>query len=248
MRAAESAFVVEGVKLLSAALDCGLVPESVYVAQEALCDERVSRPLERARMAGAATYLLAPGVIERVSDTVSPQPVMAVVRSIDVALDEVASGSGPVVVCVGVRDPGNAGTIVRSAAGADFAGVVFCEGSVDPYNPKTVRATAGSLFQVPLVSGVSAGEAVSALRQKGFRLVGAEAHGGRYYADCDLAGRVALLIGNESQGVDPAVAASFDEVVTIPLARGVESLNAGIAAAILCFEALRQKRREGVAA
>ncbi len=248
MRAAASAFVVEGFKSIGVALDAGLVPESLYLSPDAMADTRVAALVERAHGAGSAVFTLGTGVLERVSDTVTPQPVLAVMRFVDVPLDEVCTGVREtvalVVVCADVRDPGNAGTIVRSAAGAGARAVIFCEGSVDPYNPKTARSSAGALFQVPLALGGAPDAVLAALATAGFRLIGASAHGGTDYSHCDLGGRVAIVVGNEAWGVDPAVAALLHDRITIPLSSGVESLNVGMAAAILCFEAGRQRREQ----
>ena len=157
-RDAERSFVVEGWKLLGEALAAGAGIESVYVGPG------VEHPLlEDAHAAGVRVFELAPDVLERVADTTTPQPVMAVVRMVDVSVDDLERRD-PVVVLVDVRDPGNAGTVLRSAEAAGAAGVVCCDGSVDVFNPKTVRASAGSVFQVPVVVG---GDAVEVLLHEG---------------------------------------------------------------------------------
>jgi TrmH family RNA methyltransferase len=239
-REAERAFVVEGVKVLSEALDAGAGVESVYLAAGAH-DPVADRAFEH----GARVFELAPGVIERVADTVTPQPVMAVVRFVDRPLADLRGG-GLLVVLVDVRDPGNAGTVLRSAEAAGAHGVVCCEGSVDVYNPKTVRASAGSLFHVPVVAG---GDPVEVLREMagwGVQRLATAAGGGLDYSDVDLTGRVAFVLGNEATGLPTEIDGLVDERVTIPMAGRTESLNVGMAAAVLCFEAARQRR--GVAA
>lgn len=241
-REAERAFVVEGVKVLSEALDAGVPVESVYLAPDGAGAEAVA---QRAFDVGARVYELAPGVIERVADTVTPQPVMAVVPFVDRPLADVA-GSDLLVVAVDVRDPGNAGTVVRSAEAAGAGGVLFCDGSVDVFNPKTVRASAGSLFHVPVVAG---GDAVQVLREMaswGTRTLATCAAGGTDYTDVDLTVPVAFVLGNEANGLPPDVEALVDERVTIPMVGRSESLNVGMAAAVLCFEAARQRRRVSV--
>ena len=152
-----------------------------------------------------------------------------------------------VVVCVDVRDPGNAGTLIRTADAAGAGGVVCCEGTVDPYNPKTVRASAGSVFHLPIVAGGEAVTAIGTLRRSGLRALGTVVRDGVDYADVDLTDRVALLFGNEASGLAPDVLAALDVPVTIPMAGRAESLNVSVTAAVLCFEVLRQRRqgREG---
>lgn len=240
-READRAFVVEGVKVLSEALDAGVSIESVYVAPGAAGEPVAQRAFD----AGARLYELAPGVLERVADTVTPQPVMAVVPFVDRPLADVRAAD-LLVVAVDVRDPGNAGTVLRSAEAAGAGGLLFCDGSVDVYNPKTVRASAGSLFHVPVVAG---GDAVQVLREMaswGVRRLATTAAGGRDYAKVDLTGPIAFVLGNEANGLPVEVEDLVDERVTIPMIGRSESLNVGMAAAVLCFEAARQ-RRAGVA-
>jgi TrmH family RNA methyltransferase len=236
-READGAFVVEGTKVLSEALDAGAPVESVYVANGAM-SEPVAR---RAFDAGCRVYELAPGVIERVADTVTPQPVMAVVPFVDRPLADLAAAD-LLVVAVDVRDPGNAGTVLRSAEAAGAGGVLFCDGSVDVYNPKTVRASAGSLFHVPVVAG---GDPVQVLREMaswGVRRLATSSAGGHDYTDVDLTTPVAFVLGNEANGLPDEIDELVDERVTIPMVGRSESLNVGMAAAVLCFEAARQRR------
>jgi TrmH family RNA methyltransferase len=235
-REAERAFVVEGAKVLSEALDAGIPVESVYLASGA------SDPVaDRAFAAGARVYELAPGVLERVADTVTPQPVMAVVRFVDRPLADLREAD-LLVVAVDVRDPGNAGTVLRSAEAAGADGVLCCEGSVDVYNPKTVRASAGSLFHVPVVAGGDPVEVLQEMAGWGIRRLATVASGGRDYSDVDLTRPVAFVLGNEANGLPAEIDGLVDERVTIPMAGRSESLNVGMAAAVLCFEAARQRR------
>ncbi|MBV9934206.1 MAG: RNA methyltransferase [Actinobacteria bacterium] len=233
-RQAERAFVLEGEKLLAEAVNAGVSVESVYLAPgAAVPDELLGR--------AARVFDLAPGVMERVADTVTPQPVLSVVPYVDVGPDVLGTATF-VVVCIDLRDPGNAGTVLRSAEAAGAEGVIFCVGAVDVYNPKTVRASAGSLFHVPVVVGGEPVSVVQALGQQGLRTLGAVAHGGVDYTATDLAAPVALVVGNEAHGLPADVTAALDACVTIPMAGRGESLNAGMATAVLCFEVARQRR------
>jgi TrmH family RNA methyltransferase len=238
VRASERAFVLEGSKLLAEALAAGIPLEAVFVDARSARDEEL---LERARAAGARVHHLEPGVVERVAGTVTPQPVLAVAPWTDVPLEAVL-GSDLVVVCVDVRDPGNAGTILRSAEAAGAGAVVFCDGSVDVFNPKTVRASAGSLFHVPVVASGPPLEVLAQLGGAGVRRYGTVARGGTPYDEVDLVGRVAVVLGNEAHGLPDGLEASLDGGLTVPMAGRAESLNVGMAAAVVCFEALRQRR------
>lgn len=233
----ERAFVIEGTKLLREALDAGAPVEAVFVAPGA------SDPsIDRAHDAGLIVFELAPGVIERVADTVTPQPVMAVVQMIDVELEAVRENTF-VVVCVDVRDPGNAGTVMRSAEAAGAGAVVSCTGSVDLYNPKTVRASAGSLFHVPVVAGGDPMHVLDTIAAWGLQRLGTDASGGVAYDEADLTRPVAIVLGNEANGLPAEVRSRLDEVVTIPMVGRSESLNVGMAASVLCLETARQRRR-----
>jgi TrmH family RNA methyltransferase len=227
-RLEEGVVVVEGALLVREAAAAGWQVEAQFLAPGA--EPAVDAP----------THPLAAGVVERVATTEHPQPVIAVVRRRTWTLDELAvlaaaSPAAPVVVMAGVADPGNAGTIIRSAEAAGVVGVVTTAGSVDVTNPKVVRASAGALFHVPVADGVP-GERLGAL---GRRLVGAVASGDVPYTACDLCAGVALVMGNEAHGIPREVA--LDGTVRIEHAGRAESLNVAMAATVLCFEALRQR-------
>ena len=232
--------MVEGVKLVEAAFDAGAEVEGVYVAPDAGGRDALSAVEDRSRARGVRVHHLAPGVIERVADTVTPQPVLAVVRTPVPTLGRL-DGATFVVVCVDVRDPGNAGAVIRLADAAGADAVVCCEGTVDPFNPKTVRASAGSVLHLPVVSGVSAGEALEVLGDLGMRRLAAEAHGATPYTEVDLVAPLALVLGNEAAGLPDGVGGRIDGGLTIPMGGRAESLNVAMAAAVLCFEVRRRR-------
>lgn len=229
--------MVEGPKVLGEALAAGAPVESVYLDPAAGADER--RVADEAAAAGCRVFDLAAGVLERVAGTVTPQGVLGVVGFVDVALEAVPDGL--VVVCADVRDPGNVGTVLRSASASGAAGVVLCDGSVDVYNPKAVRASAGAVFHVPVVAGGDPGAALDALGARGLARLGTTAHGGPAHTEVDLARPTALVLGNEATGLPAGIDAHLDGSVHIPMEGRAESLNVGMAAAVLCFEAARQR-------
>lgn len=235
-RQAERAFVLEGAKVIAEALDAGAHVEALYVGPGA-ADPVVTRAFD----AGIRVFELAPGVMEYVADTVTPQPVIAVAGYVDVPLDAVL-GAAFLVVCVDVRDPGNAGTVLRSAEASGVGAVVCCDGSVDLYNPKTVRASAGALFHVPVVAGGNPVEVLQRIGESGFRRLGTSARDGDDYTATDLTVKTALVLGNEAHGLPAELASLLDGRLTIPMEGRTESLNVGMAAAVLCFEAARQRR------
>jgi len=232
--------VVEGVKLLVSALDADAPVEAVFVDDKARSHPDVPAVLDAALEQGARVFDLAPGVLERVADTVTPQPVLAVVGMPVATLDDLA-GKPFVVVCVDVRDPGNAGAVIRVAHAAGADGVVCCGGTVDPFNPKTVRASAGSVLHIPIVVVPEALEALGALGRDGLRRLGASSRGGTPYTEADLTSPLALVLGNEASGLPARLEDHLEGRVTIPMGGGVESLNVSTAAAVLCFESARRR-------
>lgn len=224
--------------------------ESVYLdpSAEAVLAPLVTRCLD----AGLRVYDLEPGVLARVADTVTPQPILGVVPMLDVTLEAALAGepdaavertSPLVVTLVDLRDPGNAGSVLRSADAAGVDAVVFCGGSVDLYNPKTVRASAGALFHVPVVAGPAADEVLGRLGAAGLRRLATVARGGDDYTAVDLGRPTALVLGNEANGLPAGLDPLLDGAITIPMAGRAESLNVGMAAAVVCFEAARQRRQ-----
>jgi TrmH family RNA methyltransferase len=251
-RWSERAFVAEGAELIRSALDVGTPVESVYVSPDGGDDPATQEVCRRATAAGARVFSLAPGVLERVADTVTPQPVLAVLPMLTGAddADRQAWPTGPdpgslVVVLVDVRDPGNAGTVLRAADAAGATAVVFAAESVDPYNPKTVRSSAGSLFHVPFTVRPDPAAVAAALAAAGFRTLATVVRDGEDYAGLDWSVPTAVFFGNESSGLDLSLTARLDGAVAIPMAGRAESLNVGVATAVVAFEAFRQRRGGG---
>jgi TrmH family RNA methyltransferase len=233
-REAERAFVIEGVKLVEEALAEGVAVDEVFTS--------VAGDLERYAEAGASPYLVDGDVLDRVLDTVSSQGVAAIAPRQPAALDDALLGGAPLLVLVGLNDPGNAGTLLRAAEAAGCGAVVFCEGSVDPFAPKCVRASAGSIFRVPVASEGEAGRVLEWLGDRSVRRLGTSAHGGVAYDAAALHGPFALVLGSEARGLPPEVEASIDDLVHIPMAGRAESLNVAVAGAVVLFEAARQRR------
>jgi TrmH family RNA methyltransferase len=226
--------VVEGPVLVAEAVAAGWRCEAQFVP------EGSAGAIDGA----GGVFELADGVFERVASTETPQPPLAIVAVPDGHTPDLLSTASFVVVLDRVSDPGNLGTILRSAEAAGADVVVLTPGSVDPYNPKVVRASAGALFHVP-VTTAEIDDVVAA----GFELFGTTSHGvaGRTvvpYTDADLTGRIAIVMGNEAAGLADRTA--IDQWVTIPHAGRSESLNVAMATTVLAFEAARQ-RRTGVA-
>lgn len=230
------AFLVEGARALTEALDS---PQAL----DALFGSDPSHPLVgRARAAGIPTTHVTEQVMSRLSRTVTPQGLIGISRFVDVPLEALPPSPACVAVLHAVRDPGNAGTVLRSADAAGADAVVFSSSSVDVYNAKTVRASAGSLFHVPVVRGVETPTAVGALRSRGCRILAMDAKGEADLEEVDLVDPVAFVFGNEAWGLPEDVARLADATVRVPIAGGAESLNLAAAATVCLFEWARQRR------
>jgi TrmH family RNA methyltransferase len=207
-------------------------PDILAIAESAV---EHAIPVRSATDAAAATL----------SETVTPQGVVAVCRSVSVAVDAIPLRPRLVPVLAEARDPGNAGTVVRCADAAGADAVVFTHGSVDPQGGKAVRASAGSIFHLPVAVGATTSEAVSLLRDRGLGIVAADGRGDRdlHSADDVLAKPTAWIFGNEAWGLPPDLLNLADDVIRVPIYGRAESLNLATAAA-LCLYASAQRQRE----
>ena len=232
----------EGFNLLREALLSGVELVQVFLGERARRRpdfEDIAARLEAGQAAGHWESFALPGdLLERTAHTESPQGALAVFRPRAFSLAEAIAGDGPALLLDRLADPGNIGLILRTAEAAGAAGLIVTPGTADPLNPKCVRASAGSVFRVP-VAHASLDAAAAALQGGRRRLYATSPHGGVEYTAAELAGRVALLLGQEGGGLDPALLERF-EAIRIPTGR-VESLNVAMAAGVLLYEARRQR-------
>lgn len=242
-RAQRGAFVVEGPQAVDAALHSAV--SELYVTREAA--DRYATLVERARAQGAQVHTASEDVLAAMAETRQPQGLIAVCPLVTVGLEAALAAATKrplrcVVMLDRANDPGNAGTVIRTADALGVGAVIFTEGSVDPHNGKVVRSTAGSLFHIPIAADISVSDAIGALVAAGYVLVAADAQGsvhlGTMGAEAVLCGPVAWVIGNEAHGVHEDLRAAAHETVSIPMSGGAESLNMAAAAAI-CLYATR---------
>jgi TrmH family RNA methyltransferase len=192
---------------------------------------------------GARVHEVGPAVLRSLTDTVTSQGAVAVVSVHTVSVADLATDL--VLVLGEVRDPGNAGTLARSALAAGASGAVFVTGTVDPFGPKTIRSSAGTIFHLPVVTSVALDEALDELRARGLQVLGAEAGADKSIYEADLRAPTAVVVGNEAWGLPDGARELVDEVVSIPMRGPVESINAGIAGSVMLFEAARQRASVG---
>jgi RNA methyltransferase, TrmH family len=235
---------IEGVRIVEEAIRSGLRFRAVLFKESA---PNLAERLLPQIGAHVETLLLADKLFDGAVPSETPQGVAALVRLRDFSLDDILERlqMGPVVVVVGLQDPGNLGTILRSAEAFGSAGVVLGEGTVSAFNSKVIRASAGSLFRIPFVIGKTAGglEAVLAkFRTQAVRTIATSSHKGTPIDQAELTGSAAVFIGSEGSGLPRGLMSQVDELVAIPHTAQVESLNAGVAGSIVLYEATRQRR------
>lgn len=230
---------IEGLKLLEEAMRSGLRITTVFVVPEA---EPAIRTF--GLPPGTEVLIATKEILDSALDTETPQPIAALVEMPDWTLAHILGPgrkSAPMILVVAaLQDPGNLGTIVRSAEAFGATGIVLLPGTVSPWNPKAVRASAGSIFRVPIIAA-TADECFTSLRQAGTHILTTTVEAAQPVDLANLGGPVAFVIGNEGNGVPADLAKHADSAITIPCPGPVESLNAAVAASLLLYEASRQR-------
>ncbi len=244
-RQRERAFLAEGPQAVAAAFSSGAQVSDLFVTVPAR--SRHSGLVTAIADAGIGVHTVSGEVMDELAQTVTPQGLLAVCGFIDVPLTELAAPVlSLVALLANVRDPGNAGTVLRTADAAGAHAVVFADASVDPYNGKCVRASAGSLFHLPVVAGARLNDAVAAMREAGLRIVAADGRAGRSLDEPDVQARLAeptaWMFGNEAWGLPPELVALADETVAVPIYGRAESLNLAAAAAVCLYASARAQR------
>ncbi len=234
---AEGLAVAEGFHLLEEALKSRCEVPVVIAAESVKATVATHlRGLKRTRVVSIADTAFA-----NLASTETPQGVIALVRPPTWTLDQLVRGKPLVVVLDGVQDPGNAGAMIRAAEAFGATGVALLKGSVNPYNPKCLRASAGSIFRLPVATGIEPGLLEAAFKQKGVTLFAALPRAAKTISEADFRGACAIAIGSEGHGVGSRIEKKAI-AVRIPTC-GVESLNAAVAAGVLLYEAQRQRTR-----
>lgn len=235
---------IEGARIVEEAIRSGLRFRAVLFKQSA---QNLAERLLPQIGSHVETLLLPDKIFNGTVPSETPQGVAALVRLRESKLEDLVERLhvGPIMIVVGLQDPGNLGTLLRSAEAFGSAGVVLGEGSVSPFNSKVIRASAGSIFGLPFVLAKAAGgteDVLGKLRNQSVRLIATSSHKGTAIHEARLSGPLAMFIGNEGAGLSRSLMAQVDELVAIPHSTQVESLNAGVAASILLYEAARQRQ------
>jgi RNA methyltransferase, TrmH family len=230
---------IEGLRIVEEAIRSGLKFRAIFFAESAAnVAERILPQIG----AQVETVELEDSIFASAVPTETPQGIAALVAMKAHSLEDVLrrSSVGPVVIVAGVQDPGNLGTIMRSAEAFGAGGVLLGEGTVSQFNSKVVRASAGSVFRLP-IARTKLEASLDGMRKHGLHLVATSSHKGTTLSEADLSGALALFIGNEGAGLARDLLGKMDELIAIPHSAQVESLNAGVAASIILYEAARQR-------
>lgn len=239
--------VLEGVRLAREAVDAGLGVEVVLCADSLAAEERGRAVLRALAATGARTVRVPDALLERLADTVTPQGLLAAFRIPRARLEDLSlapapgAPAAPLLVADGLQDPGNLGTLLRSAHAFGSAGAVVTGAAADPWAPKVVRAAMGSLFRLPVAVEPDNGAVADWLRRHGVRVLTADPRGALLPWEVDWTGPVAVVIGSEARGPSPELDRLAAVRVRIPMPGGTESLNAAIAGSLLLYEALRRR-------
>ncbi len=232
-------FLVEGFKMYEEAPE-NLVKE-VYLSEDAL-EKAMAQPKIAEKLARTGYEIVASELFGKMSDTMTPQGILCVVRRPQYNIEDMMSKENPLLVVLeNLQDPGNLGTIMRTGEGAGITGVIMSAGTVDIYNPKTIRATMGSIYRVPFVYEEDLKKVLARLKEKNISSYAAHLAGERYYDSFSFREGCAFMIGNEGNGLSKELADAADFYLKIPMEGNVESLNAAIATSLLVYEAHRQR-------
>lgn len=232
-------FVIEGLKMFEEARDMGLLQKAY--ACESFYQEIILKDPDYFH--NCDYELLTDSVFKEISETKTPQGILGTVAKADYCIENMLKAPDACLLLLeDIRDPGNLGTMIRTAEGAGITGIIFGDSTVDIYNPKVIRATMGSIYRVPFCQVGDFYSTLNQIKNQGITIYAAHLLGIPYDTEGSFRGRCAFLIGNEANGLSEKAAQEADMLIKIPMAGKVESLNAAVAAAILMYEAARQRR------
>lgn len=231
-------FIIEGVRFIEEALNSN-ARIKYCLCSENLERDRIKSLVKSLSERNVEIYHVQGELLDEICDTNTPQGIAAVVEKDEFPPEEILKSTDFLIVLDRIQDPGNLGTIIRTADAAGAGGVVLSEGTVDPYSPKVLRSTMGSIFHVPVIQFQSTLDSVNRLKEEGFIIYASCLEGSVAYYNEDYQGKTALVIGNEANGIDMSIISTAEKRVLIPMPGRAESLNASVAAGILMFEVAR---------
>lgn len=238
-----SLFLVEGVRLVEEAAAANWIVETCIYTLEAVEQERVQEILSRLEVKGCRLLQVPNSLFDKIAETQEPQGIMAIVRKHTYSFGDVLSKGKPFLVVLDeVQDPGNVGTVIRTAAAAGCTGLVLTKGCADVFASKVVRASMGSIFHVPIFEGLTPQEVADYCNEHGIVMLSTSLQSSQVYFTVDLTTAVAIVFGNEGNGVSQTLLEHAQQRLYIPLLGQVESLNVAASAAVILYEAVRQRQ------
>jgi RNA methyltransferase, TrmH family len=241
-REEKSLFFVEGVRIVEEAIkENADVRYSVLTEDFISCAENADLPGKLEKM-GCRNYIVSDKLFKEISDTETPQGILAVIGMKQQDLESMVIKDSLFVILDSLRDPGNMGAIIRTADAAGFTGVLISRGCVDVYNPKVLRSTMGSIFHIPVFYCEDIIAAIKSIKGKGIKIYASHLMGESSIFETDMTAGTAIIVGSEAEGISSEAAAAADMLVSIPMCGRAESLNASVAAGIIMYEAVRQRR------
>ncbi len=239
-REEQGAFVIEGIKMYEESRDGGYLIKA-YISESLYAEKRL---MGNRFFADYPYEVVQDSVLKEVSETLTPQGIMAIVKKPEYDLNSIITEKDVnLILLEDIRDPGNLGTIVRTAEGAGVTGIILSKSSVDMYNPKVIRSTMGAIYRMPFVYADDFAEVLRRIKKNNIKIYAAHLAAASVYDEENYQGKCAIMIGNEANGLSDEAVALSDSCIKIPMTGRVESLNAAIAAAILMYEVYRQKRK-----
>lgn len=231
-------FILEGSQIIEAAINMAGNIKEFYISKEVYKADNIQKLIDKFAK-DLDFYLLEPELFAEISETVNSQGIIAIAGIEACNLDSLITTNGPLLLLAGLQDPGNAGTLMRSASAAGFAGIIALKGTVDIYNPKVIRASMGGIFDLELIKNIELEELKKSLNDSTRRLVLAEPDADKIYYNFDFKENDILVIGNEARGISDNLTELKHESISIPIRGKIDSLNAAMAGTILIFEMVR---------
>jgi TrmH family RNA methyltransferase len=241
-RKTQGRFLIEGMRLCKEMASSNWEADSVFFTSSFQNSPAGKKLLQKFEKKNVKTIPVKSEVVKKISDTVTPQGIIAVVKIKEFSLNELWSeGSNIILALDAIRDPGNVGTLIRTADAFGIDGVILSSDTVELYNPKVVRSTMGSIFHLPIFDEIDLERTIPQLKRWNFKIYGTDVKEGKDLDKLDYSGTICLLIGNEAEGLSKNLLELSDEIIRIPILGSAESLNASVAGGILLYEITKRK-------
>lgn len=236
-RKKEGLFIVEGKKIISeiekSRISEIFITDTYYEKERMYVDKLIEEKIR--------VEIVNDSIMKHISDSVTPQGILGIIKIVPMKLNILMDEKPLIIILENIQDPGNLGTIIRTADAVKASGIIISKGSVDVYNPKVIRATMGSIFRVPVIAESNLIEDINTLRDNNIEILASHLQGSLNIYDCDLTNGVGILVGNEGNGLTEGITELAHKNIKIPMIGKSESLNAGVATSIIAYEVLRQR-------